>query len=321
MLDAHWLSAIYFYMLESLLEAVIICLVVQAVLQVRSLRSPVVMSRFLFLPLVIPVLLSPLLHLLFPQLTRLALIVQIENAFPFLERMREGSASLAPVLLAVFFFLFAFNLSQWLVIGLREALDSMRTTQLCYAPDCKVTLQRLAREFGVASPRLVLSERHPFSAYVFGWRYPIITLGREWFSRLDTQELEAVFAHELAHFRRGDNWLVLVAKVCRDLMFFNPLAYYIYGHLVAAREEAADDAALRVTRKPLALAACLLKFWQAQQPARVLSGSLSLASQPARLERRIRRLMTGGYDYQPARNWNHLFYGLSLVLTVVFSVV
>lgn len=321
MLDAPWLPTIYFFILESLLESALIFLIVRAALLWRALRSPAAVSRFLLLPLIIPVLFSPALHLLFPQLARLALVVQIESTFPVLANMREGSASLAPALLVVFFSLFALNAAQWVVIGLREALDNSRAVRPSELQNCAMTLTRLTVEFGVASPQLVVSEQHPFSAYVFGWRYPIITLGREWLTRLDAQELEAIFAHELAHFRRGDIWLMLVAKVCRDLMFFNPVAHYVYGRLIAAREEATDDFALRVTRKPLALASCLLKFWQARQPAHALSGGLSLVSQPSGLERRIRRLMTGSYDVQPDHQWDHFFYGLSLCLTVVFSVV
>jgi beta-lactamase regulating signal transducer with metallopeptidase domain len=317
MLNADFLSPIYLFMLESALECAIIYLTVRIIWRVFSVHNPAMVSRFLLLPLVIPVLLSPFLHVLFPQLEQLALIVQIERALPILERMQHSSLALAPVLLIVFACLLVFNVMQWLIVSLYEVLRCAETRSI-HSPTLERSLARLAAKFGVTDPRLIISQRRPCAAHIFGWRQPIISLGQHWSTHLDDEELEAVLAHELAHFKRGDNWQNMIAKVCRDLMFFNPLVHYIYRQLVMAREEASDDLALQVTHKPLALASCLLKFWRVRQPASI---GLPFSGQGGGVEQRITRLMADDYRYQGDREWNGLFYGLSITLTVLLSVV
>ncbi len=321
MIDSRWLLSVYSNMVESLLETAIVLAVVRIVLRWCSPCSPAVVSRFLLLPLVIPVLLSPLLHLIFPQLTRLELAMQIDRAFPMVEAISRHSVPMAPLLLVVFTLLLGLNLARGLVIALREVRDAARIAVTNDPPVGQAALTGLAARLGVKAPRLIVSARHPTAAYVFGWHRPIILLGQHWLTQLDAEELEAVFAHELAHFKHGDTWQVLVAQVCRDLMFFNPLAHHVYQRLIAAREEAADDRAMQVTRKPLALASCLVKFWQAQQLAPALAGGLALAGQPARLERRIYRLITAGDETRPDRNLDGVFYGLCVALTVLLTVV
>ncbi len=317
--DAEWWSQVYFVALESVIESAIIYLILRIGWRVFRLRNPAMVSRLLLLPLVIPVLLSPGLHVLFPQLEQLALIEQIERAFPILEVMRHRATSIAPLLLIVFVCLFGLNVAQWLAVALRVVLSNTPGRSIQVSQPA-ARLARLADQFGVHRPQLIVSQRRPCTAQVFGWRRPIIVLGQNWFERLDSSELEAVLAHELAHFRRGDNWQMLMAKVCRDLMFFNPLVQHIYRELIAAREEAADDLALRITHKPMALASCLLKFWRVQQLEPVGAGS-SFVGQPHDLELRIQRLMADGYTYQIDPEANGLFYAVLIMLTLILSVV
>ncbi len=317
--DAVWVSQVYFFALESILESAIIYLIVRIVWRVFKLRNPAMVSRFLLLPLVIPVLLSPILHMLFPPLEPLALIEQIEHAFPMLEVIQHRAALFAPLLLIVFVCLFGLNVAQWLVVALREARSDTPGRSL-HSVQPATLAARLADQFGVHHPQLIVSQRRPGTAHVFGLRRPIIVLGQNWLTRLDSSELEAVVAHELAHFKRGDNWQMLIAKVCRDVMFFNPLAQHIYRELSAAREEAADDLALRITHQPMALASCLLKFCRGQQLEPTGAGS-SLVEQPHDLESRIQRLIANAYMDQLDQEAKGLFYALLITLTLVLSVV
>ena len=146
-------------------------------------------------------------------------------------------------------------------------------------------------------------------------------LGKEWTHLLDSEEVEAVFAHELAHFKRGDNWQVLIAKTCRDLMFFNPLAHFIYNEYNETLEQAADDLALQFTHKPLALASALLKFWHVQQTINIPVGNVGFASRPHQLEKRIHRLCNYSPILETTQSSNGLFYSLSVALTVVLSII
>ncbi len=320
MFSPKWLSAVISYALESSIELFIIFLVIKAVTWVKGLNSPVVKSRFLLLPLIIPVVFSPVLHLIFPSLERFAIIVQIEKALPILDNIRSQEQYVAPFLLLAFFLLLTYNLLTGLAVSLRE-IRSKSGDKLSAHLNGQKILNSLANQFAISRPLLTISTRHPKAAYIYGWKHPIVTLGSEWIHLLDAEEVEAVFAHELAHFKRGDNWQVLIAKTCRDLMFFNPLAHFIYNEYTETLEQAADDLALQVTHKPLALASTLLKFWHTQQTITPQVGSTGFAAHPHQLEKRIRRLCNYSQNVETTQSSNGLFYSLSIALTVVLSII
>jgi len=298
----------------------IIFLVIKAVTWMNGLNSPAAKSRFLLLPLIIPVVFSPVLHLIFPRLERFAIIVQIEKAFPILGNIRSYESYVAPFLVLAFLLLLTYNLLTGFAVSLREVRSKPRDKLSAHRNGQKI-LNRLANQFTVSQPLLTISTRHPKAAYIFGWKHPIVTLGSEWIHLLDIEEIEAVLAHELAHFKRGDNWQMLIAKTCRDLMFFNPLAHFIHNEYNETLEQAADDLALQVTHKPLALASTLLKFWHMQQTITTLVGSAGFAAHPHQLEKRIRRLCNYSQNFETTQSSNGLFYSLSIALTVVLSII
>lgn len=286
----------------------------------KYLNSPAAKGRFLLLPLIIPVVFSPALHLIFPWLEHFAIIVQIETAFPFLVNIRSYESYVAPFLVAAFLLILTYNLLTGFAVTLREVRSNSQTRLFANVNGQK-TLNGLASEFALSAPLLTISTRHPEAAYICGWKYPIVTLGSKWIHQLDPEEIEAVFAHELAHFKRGDNWQMLIAKTCRDLMFFNPLAHHIYTKYIEACEQAADDLAIQITQKPLALASSLVKSWRMQQPITLSRIGANLIAQPAQLEKRILRLMNYEIDNHGIISNNALFYCISIALIIVLSLV
>ncbi|PKN58463.1 MAG: hypothetical protein CVU56_05550 [Deltaproteobacteria bacterium HGW-Deltaproteobacteria-14] len=98
------------------------------------------------------------------------------------------------------------------------------------------------------------------TAALEGFVEPVLLVSRGLRDHLDSFELEAVLAHELAHLVQGGNRRFLWVWVIRALQAPNPLALIIFRLLVEAREAAADALAAEVTRKPAVLAAALLKL-------------------------------------------------------------
>ncbi len=72
-----------------------------------------------------------------------------------------------------------------------------------------------------------------------GWRRPWIFLPEDWRS-WDDIERRAVLAHELAHIRRGDYPVGLLARFALALNFHQPLLYRVAGRLRLQQEQAAD---------------------------------------------------------------------------------
>ena len=113
---------------------------------------------------------------------------------------------------------------------------------------------------------------------------------RDWTDR----ELRGVLAHELAHARRGDCATQLLARVVCALHWPDPLAWWAARRLLAEREMAADDAALRDGRPASDYAGQLLALVQAAGSARpALRGALPMTD-GSPLGERIARLLDPG---------------------------
>lgn len=156
---------------------------------------------------------------------------------------------------------------------------------------------QLATRHGITPPRLLLRlSRRPF-AFTLGIRQPTIVLSTWMIEQLDGQELQAVLAHEIAHVVRRDYLVAWLATVLRDAFVYLPPSWMAYRQLQRERELAADELAIRVTDRPLALASALAKVWQEALVGRSSwTLSVPLAGPGAELELRIRRLL----DQPPA---------------------
>jgi bla regulator protein BlaR1 len=93
---------------------------------------------------------------------------------------------------------------------------------------------------------------------MFGYLKPVILLPFSLMSRLDSQQLEAILLHELAHIKRNDYFWNLLQMVMETLMFFNPAAWFLSRIIRLEREHRCDDYVLKLTKTPLPYAHALL---------------------------------------------------------------
>ena len=167
----------------------------------------------------------------------------------------------APVLVGVWSTIAGIRLlSRGLIVGRvrREARAAVAD-----GSDTPAHLTRLARSVAAAMevppPEIGVVDRCRGGAYVVGTRRPLLIVDRQLVARLDNEELEGVLAHELAHVRRRDTPVSQLLGIVRDLMFFVPGGGWAVQQLHRERELAADQLAVRMTRRPGALASGLLK--------------------------------------------------------------
>lgn len=137
------------------------------------------------------------------------------------------------------------------------------------------------------------------------WR-PRLVLSEAVLHMLDEEELVGAMSHELAHIKRGDLVLGLLAYVCHCLLFFVPGTRRCYERYLEEREYAADAWAAERTGRPLALAAAI---------AKVAGDGGGEATR-----RRIERLMTRASSSAPFR-WHRFATLLASVLAVGFGAV
>lgn len=108
-------------------------------------------------------------------------------------------------------------------------------------------LRQCSTQMGVRRvPELVITQAVQAPA-VFGLVRPSVLLPAD--LEVDTASLRLVLLHELAHLRRRDLWVQVIAALAVAAHWFNPLAWWASRRLRAEAELAADACVLRLTEK------------------------------------------------------------------------
>lgn len=128
----------------------------------------------------------------------------------------------------------------------------------------------------------------------WGWREPTILLSPD--VAADVSNADAVIAHEIAHFRRGDWARLLFARVVVALFWFNPLVWLLESALLHETEQAADAEAV-MTIQPARYAETLLKIARPSQGFAAVANSMAVGP----LGRRILRVLHAQRTQQAAR--------------------
>lgn len=142
-----------------------------------------------------------------------------------------------------------------------------------------------------------------------GWRprrREVILLSQGLIDRLTEEEREAAVAHELGHIGGLDGRYLTFFRTLARLMRWDPVLAFVAHTLTRREEYRADDAAVRLTGRPLALARALYKVsTEAELRAPLAVGFLGGDSARDRSEtlRRIQRLLaladTGAFPEEP----------------------
>jgi hypothetical protein len=141
-------------------------------------------------------------------------------------------------------------------------------------------------------PQLLVMPGEACGAFALGIRSPRIWISAGLVETLETDELEAILAHEIAHLAARDVPLVFAGGVLRDLVAWNPLSHMAFHRLAVDREYEADRAAVRLTGRPLSLASGLLKVCDLMRGRRAIHASVVGVFKPGnRVTRRVRRLL------------------------------
>lgn len=92
-------------------------------------------------------------------------------------------------------------------------------------------------------PRLALSAAatEPMVVGIFD---PTVLLPDRYATGLDPSELTTVFAHEMEHIRRGDNFTAVLHELIAALFWFDPLHWLARRRLLDLRERACDERVL-----------------------------------------------------------------------------
>jgi hypothetical protein len=122
----------------------------------------------------------------------------------------------------------------------------------------------------------------------------------------------AVLIHEAAHVAHGDFFVLLLAAINRAVFWFNPFAWWQFGHLAELAEIISDDAALEALEDRPRYAGILLDVATRRQRA---LAALAMA-RPSTVRRRVERILSA-HTLPPRPTWRRRMLVAAALLPVV----
>jgi beta-lactamase regulating signal transducer with metallopeptidase domain len=124
-----------------------------------------------------------------------------------------------------------------------------------------------------------------------GWLHPVVLLPAGW-RTWDHAKLRAVMAHELAHVRRSDWLIMLLASLNKCMFWFHPLAWWLERKLGTLAEEACDDDCLLALDNREQYAQALLEMAAAVRNGQGRLGWEAMAmARASQVRKRLERVM------------------------------
>lgn len=152
----------------------------------------------------------------------------------------------------------------------------------------KARVLNLQHRIGIVSAVEIKISQAISAPLTFGFWKPIILVPIGFLSSLSTDQLEAIFIHELYHIKHRDYLINISLTLVEILFFYHPLMWWIRTIVHRERENYCDDETVKLMGSPLYLAKALTQIEEQKQNKLKLSLHFSNSKQP--LTMRIMRL-------------------------------
>ncbi len=227
---------------------------------------------------------------------------------PWLNHLAESLDRSLPWVLAAWFTgttLLLCRLNIGLIVARRMKSIATQSPPL----ELQTAFHDLSRRLGIARTVSLVNSALVQVPTVIGWLRPAVLLPVGCLTGLSTTQVEAIFAHELAHIRRHDYLVSVIQSILEAVLFYHPAVWWVSKQVRREREDCCDDLAVKFSGDPLAYAKAL-SFLEERR------GSLAavvLGANGGVLAMRIKRLL--GYKEPPAYSWLTATMLLAVVVT------
>src|SRR6266404_115195 len=156
-----------------------------------------------------------------------------------------------------------------------------------------ILVDELSLELGLRRHVRLLQADGPAMPMTWGIRRPAILLPAE-ANDWTPERRRDVLLHELAHVKRHDFLIQLIARIACAVYWFHPLVWLAATRLREERERACDDHVLRAGATPSAYATHLLEIARGLRAARATSLASVAMARPAQLATRLLDVLDAG---------------------------
>jgi beta-lactamase regulating signal transducer with metallopeptidase domain len=202
----------------------------------------------------------------------------------------------------------------WLVVAVRlqQLATLLRSAVAVDEGPLRIALEQLALRMKVRRvPDLFLVEviTGPF---LCGLLRPRIVVPAALSGRLSADDMEAVLAHEIVHWRRRDTWVGWVQVLAQSLFWFHPLVWWANRQLRHERECACDESVLRLGQiAPQQYGESIVRVLTASRARSIAAGSLvGVFEHGSKLQNRLEDIMS----YEPSTRQFHWLHGTAIAL-------
>jgi bla regulator protein blaR1 len=122
-----------------------------------------------------------------------------------------------------------------------------------------------------------------------GFLKPVILVPLAAVNQLNTQQMEAVLLHELAHIKRYDYLVNIITVIIKTIFYFNPFTRSLANVIEEEREKSCDEWVLQYQYDAFAYSSALLALEQMKRHS--LQLALAAASNRELLLERIKKIM------------------------------
>lgn len=172
------------------------------------------------------------------------------------------------------------------LVGMARVAWLDRVTPPVQDDEWLLLVEDLSRELGLTRYVRLLRANVPAMPMTWGIRRPAILLPAEADQWSDEQRRD-VLLHELAHVKRHDFLIQLIARIACAVYWFHPLVWLAATRLREERERACDDQVLRAGATPSVYATHLLEIARGLRAARATSLASVAMARPAQLATRL----------------------------------
>jgi GWxTD domain-containing protein len=208
------------------------------------------------------------------------------TTIPWKERIAALLEDATPWILGVWLAgvgVFLARLNLGLIVTQKIKSDGTETAP----PELQQLFRDLTDRLGITRAVKLLHSSRVEVPTVIGWLRPIILMPVGCMAGLSTAQVEALFAHELAHIRRHDYLVSVFQSVIEALLFYHPAVWWVSQQVRRERECCCDDLAVQVGGDALEYAKAL--SWL--EARRTLYPEVALGANGGVLTMRIKRLL------------------------------
>ena len=150
-------------------------------------------------------------------------------------------------------------------------------------------LASLAKRMGIQKSILLVESSLVEIPTVMGWLKPVLIVPTAFFTSLPADQIQAIFAHELAHVRRYDYCVNLGQVIVETVLFYHPVVWWIGGLIRQERENCCDDMAIAILGNKITYVSALATF----ERGRIAASNVAMAADGGSLLKRVQRVFGG----------------------------